>query len=323
MITPGLPHNEDLRLQSLHALEILDTPAEERFDRITRMAIRLFDVPVAMVSLLDEKRQWLKSCAGMPVFELPRKITFCAHAILGDEVFVVPDMHEDERFKDNPLVLEQNVRFYAGCPLKAMNGTNLGTICVVDTKPRNFSEEDKASLRDLAGIVERELLAVQLATEDELTRILNRRGFFIQGEHDLSLAMRQNLNVSLAYLDLDGFKKINDEYGHAEGDRVLIKFSEILKQSLRDSDTLGRIGGDEFVLLLTDATLASSQTIIEKFQKILNAYNHVEKRGYDISFSHGVVEFDPKQHTSLEDLLKAGDVLMYTQKKAKKGPSRT
>ena len=323
MKIPDLPHNEALRLHSLHSLDILDTPTEERFDRITRMAIRLFDVPIAMVSLLDEKRQWLKSCAGMPTIELPREITFCAHAILGDDVFVVPNMHDDERFRDNPLVIEQNVRFYAGCPLKALNGTNLGTLCVVDTKPRSFSDEDKATLRDLAGIVERELLAVQLATEDELTRILNRRGFFIQGEHDLSLAMRQKLNVSLAYLDLDGFKKINDEFGHAEGDLVLIKFSEILKNSLRDSDTLGRIGGDEFVLLLTDATLASSQTIIEKFRDTLNTYNQSAQRGYSISFSHGVVEFDPKQHTSLEDLLKAGDVVMYAQKKAKKKQPRT
>jgi diguanylate cyclase (GGDEF)-like protein len=140
----------------------------------------------------------------------------------------------------------------------------------------------------------------------------------MQGEHDLSLATRQTLKVCLVFLDLDGFKKVNDEFGHAEGDRVLVKFTELLKSSLRDSDTLGRLGGDEFALLLTNSNASFSQTVIDKFNSTLDAYNQSAKHTYSIRFSYGIVEYDPGKHASLEALLKEGDAIMYEQKKRKK-----
>ncbi|WP_461605861.1 GAF domain-containing protein, partial [Aeromonas allosaccharophila] len=145
MQSPVVPDNEPLRLDALRRLAILDSPAEERFDRITRMARNMFDVPIALVSLVDENRQWFKSCCGLPVLETPRDISFCGHAILGEELFVVEDAAQDPRFSDNPLVTgEPHIRFYAGHPLEVGNGLKLGTLCIIDSKPRCFSPRDQA-----------------------------------------------------------------------------------------------------------------------------------------------------------------------------------
>ncbi len=112
MRTPDIPENEDIRLKSLQSLDVLDTQPEERFDRLTRMCKRLFGVPIALVSLVDENRQWFKSCVGLSVSETPRDISFCGHAILGNEIFMIPDTANDERFADNPLVLnDPHIRF--------------------------------------------------------------------------------------------------------------------------------------------------------------------------------------------------------------------
>jgi len=174
---PDTPQEEQARLETLRSLGILDTPPEERFDRLTRMAKRLLGVPIALVSLVDENRQWFKSCFGLNVSETSRDISFCGHAILGNDLFIIPDTIMDERFADNPLVLnDPYIRFYAGCPLRAPNGQKLGTLCIIDRQPRNFEKEDLEALKDLASMAERELAAIQLATLDELTNISNRRG---------------------------------------------------------------------------------------------------------------------------------------------------
>ena len=163
MIKPTLPFNEIYRLQALHDLKILDTPPEERFDRIIRLAIRLFDVPIALVSLVDANRQWFKSCYGLDISESSRDISFCAHAILADDILLIPDALADERFYDNPFVTNDPfIRFYAGCPLVGLDGNKLGTLCIIDRRPREFSQEDLASLRDLAKMVEKELMSATL-----------------------------------------------------------------------------------------------------------------------------------------------------------------
>ncbi|MEW6247374.1 MAG: PAS domain S-box protein [Nitrospirota bacterium] len=158
MIPPPIPPDEAQRLAALHALHILDTPPEERFDRITRLAQRLFDVPIALISLVDASRQWFKSRAGLDVAQTPREISFCGHAILGHEAFVVRDARVDPRFSDNPLVTgEPAIRFYAGWPLADPAGRTLGTLCLIDRRPRQLSEADLRVLRDLASLAEQEL----------------------------------------------------------------------------------------------------------------------------------------------------------------------
>ena len=318
MKAPDIPANEKERLQELRSLDILDTSSEERFDRLTRMAKRMFGVDIALVSLVDENRQWFKSRAGLDACETGRDISFCGHAILGNEIFLIEDTLKDERFHDNPLVTgPPNIRFYAGAPLRYMNGNKLGTLCLIDSQPRTLNAEDMDMLRDLAEMAEGELNAIQLATIDDLTRISNRRGFVALAQNSLSLCTRQGAPVSLVFLDLDKFKPINDTYGHAEGDLVLVTFAGLMRESFRDSDVFARIGGDEFVVLLTNASEQHATEVLERFRGLVDSKNAEMARGYDIAFSAGIVSVQPDDDCSIDDLLREADVLMYEKKLAK------
>ena len=167
MIPAPLPADESERLSRLWRLEILDTPSEERFDRVTRIAARLFEVPIALVSLIDKERQWFKSRVGLEAQETPRELAFCGYAIHSGDPFVVPDATQDERFVNNPLVTgAPHIRFYAGQPLLAEDGSGVGTLCLIDRAPRELDTLDLAALNDLA-----ELVADELARTPQLLTI--------------------------------------------------------------------------------------------------------------------------------------------------------
>jgi len=154
------PENEARRIEALKELKLLDTKIEDRFERITRIAAAAFDVPIALVTLVDQDRQWFKSRFGLSVTETPRDQAFCAHTILDKDVMIVRDTLLDPRFADNPLVIgEPRIRFYAGYPLTLPNGTSPGTLCLIDTRPRELDEVKINLLRDLGRLVEREMAA--------------------------------------------------------------------------------------------------------------------------------------------------------------------
>jgi DNA-binding response OmpR family regulator len=157
-IKASLPEDEERRLGSLRELKILDTEPEERFDRITRLAAAVFGVPIALVSLVDEDRQWFKSCYGINATETPREASFCAHVVYNRETMLVSDTLKDPRFGDNPMVVnEPRIRFYAGCPLILDDGSCVGTLCLVDTRPRSLEERDVGLFRDLRDLTVQEL----------------------------------------------------------------------------------------------------------------------------------------------------------------------
>jgi PAS domain S-box-containing protein len=163
MAAAPLSDNEAQRLQALHALNLLDTPPEERFDRITRLAARILGVPIAFISLIDEERQFVKSCYGMDLATTSRDVAFCSHTILENKPFIVFDAKLDPRFADNPFVTgEPNIRFYVGSPIAAMDGSLVGTLSVVDRKPRIPSEEDLQAILDLTQLAQSELSAGQV-----------------------------------------------------------------------------------------------------------------------------------------------------------------
>lgn len=157
-----LPKDEDRRIRSLYKINILDSNTEERFDRITRIAAAAFDVPIALVTLIDKDRQWFKSHFGINMLETPRDQAFCAYTILENKVMIVPDTLIDPRFADNPLVTgEPRIRFYAGYPLSLPDGTSPGTLCLIDTRPRDLDKTKRDLLCDLGRLVELELAATQ------------------------------------------------------------------------------------------------------------------------------------------------------------------
>jgi PAS domain S-box-containing protein len=161
VLEPPIPYDEGARLATLRALKILDTPPEARFDRVTRTTAKVLDAPISLVTLVDSDRQWFKSCFGYDGRQTPRAISFCAHAIAGDEeMLVVEDATADERFADNPMVIgDLHVRFYAGRPLRAADGQKVGTLCVVGHEPRGFGPDERAILEDLSAWAETELNA--------------------------------------------------------------------------------------------------------------------------------------------------------------------
>ncbi|ORM51489.1 GGDEF domain-containing protein [Pantoea conspicua] len=319
MKSPEIAADEAQRLSQLRALNIMNTPAEERFDRLTRLARRLYDVPIALVSLLEADRQWFKSAQGFEPTGSPRNISFCGHAILQDEIMIVEDAAADPRFHDNPLVTgEPHIRFYAGCPLRAPGGTKIGTLCIIGREPRPFDEEDRATLRDLAAMAEAELVAFQTATCDELTQITNRRGFITLGEMVLNECRMKNRPACLAFLDLDKFKQINDSLGHREGDRALMDFADAMKVVFKHSDLFARLGGDEFVVLFNGLQQQQTEALLQQFAHYLAQQSFSLNRRYPLHFSCGVVEFNPAEPQSLEQLLHDSDEQMYRSKKQKR-----
>lgn len=268
MLEAPLPPNEPSRLATLQGLWVLYTPAEERFDRITRLARQLLDVPIALVSLIDAQCQWFKSAQGMELSETARTVSFCARAILMDDTMVVPDAHLDPRFKDSPLVTgEPYVQFCAGHPLRAADGSKLGTLCVMDRRPRQMSGADLEKLRDLAAWAENELRVTALskaqlglisecddlrrrAMLDSLTRLWNRSAIMDVLQRELAHVQRKEGPLSVIMADVDHFKKINDMYGHQAGDAVLLEVVKRMRSSVRPYDAIGRYGGEEFLIVL-------------------------------------------------------------------------
>jgi diguanylate cyclase (GGDEF)-like protein len=398
-----LPAQETERLEKLRSYEILDSLPEEAHDRITRLAARMLDMPVAVISLVEGDRQWFKAQVGGTRNEIPRELSFCAHAICQDDVFVIEDTTKDPRFSQNPFVTgDPNVRFYAGAPLRTNDGLNMGTLAVLDSKPRTLSEDDKQNLTDFAAMVmdametrfiidranaaerrfidameslpngfvlydkddrlvicneryreiyaesadyivpgatfeeiirkgvengqypdaigneeawiaqriemhqnpgepieqhlpgdtwlrvqerrtsegglvgfrfditelkrqEREL--IRLAWTDSLTDAMNRHRFMDLAGKEVERARRRNSELSLLLLDADHFKQINDKYGHAAGDAILKGLVERWTRSLRSHDLIGRIGGEEFSIVLPDANAANAMCMAERLRK--------------------------------------------------------
>jgi diguanylate cyclase (GGDEF)-like protein len=318
MIKPQFPKNEAERLHALRTLKILDTSHEERFDRVTRMAKRMFGVSISLVSIVDEDRQWFKSSQGLDASETSRDISFCGHAINQDGLFIVPDTAKDERFFDNPLVTEApNIRFYAGYPLKLRQGINIGTLCLIDTKPKNLDEEDQQLLKDLGAMIEQEIKSIQLATLDELTLISNRRGFLTMVDHSFKVCQRNKISMSFIFFDLNKFKSINDEHGHHEGDFVLITFAQIMLNSFRDCDLIGRLGGDEFIAMLSGADKGKAELALERFTIAIDKANETLNKPYKIEYSAGIRNFQHDTDRTIEEMIQDADAAMYEQKKNK------
>jgi GAF domain-containing protein len=167
-----IPENEAARLEALRQYEILDTDPEESFNDLTRLAAYVCNTPIALITLVDAHRQWFKARVGIGEKETSRDISFCAHAILQDGPFIVPDVIADERFKDNPFVTQDpHIRFYAGSPLMSPEGFKIGTLCVVDNRPKELSPKQIAALKILGNQVitqldlRREILALKRALD--------------------------------------------------------------------------------------------------------------------------------------------------------------
>lgn len=313
MQLPIIPDNELQRLAKLRTLNVLDTDAEERFDRVTRLTRRIFSAPICLVTLVDAERQWFKSRQGLSATETSRDISFCGHAINHDGVFIVNDALKDPRFHDNPLVVRDPfIRFYAGYPLTMSDGCRVGTLCIIDTKPRQLTGEEIEILTDLGKMVEAELLLIVQNTLDPLTAISNRRGFELLAHQALASCRRTKMAAAVVFFDLDFFKEINDSFGHRKGDELLCDFANILMVAFRESDVIARMGGDEFVVLLSFVHKDMVNHAIERFKLLLEQYN--QQHQHRLATSIGIAHWTPDSDICLDNLLDCADKAMYQDK---------
>ncbi len=278
-----LPDTEEERLEALRRLDILDTPFEESFDCITRLAASILETPIAVISLVDENRQWFKSRVGLDVAETPRNVAFCAHAILEDTVMVVNDATQDPRFSGNPLVVEQpKIRFYAGAPLKGPDGHNLGTLCIIDMEPREISEEQKVRLRDLSRLSS-DLLNLRVANAaiqasmDEAIRANRAKSDFLSSmSHELRTPMNSILGFAqLLYDDPDDPLSENHQRFTKRildgGRHLLVLIDQVLDLSRIESGRLAMTLADVDVCQSIHDCLNMTETIASERQVSLSA----------------------------------------------------
>jgi len=304
------------RLEALDQLDVLDTPREEAFDRITRLIKSIFDVEIAIVSMIDGHRQWYKSVEGLPNTEEALETTFCKYTVLGTEPVVVADATSDARFQDNPHVTgDPHIRFYAGIPLRTSGGHNVGTVCAIGYEPRRFSARETQILQDLTQIAMNELELRQQASADSLTGALSRRAFKEEASRAVSLGKRHEHPVSCIAVDLDRFKSINDRFGHPAGDRVLVGAVEACRRHLRKTDLFGRMGGEEFAILLPHTAADDALAVAEKLRASIasQVFEFTGKRVL-VTASFGIATLDGDD--SLDDLISHADVALYEAKAA-------
>ncbi|MBT2774623.1 diguanylate cyclase [Halomonas sp. ISL-60] len=454
--------DEDARLAALYELELLDSPDEPAFDRVTRLVTKLLNVPISTVTLIDAKRQWLKSRVGVDTRETSRDVAFCAYTIMGTEPLIINDASQDPRFAHNPFVTAvDGIRFYAGIPLSTTKGLMLGSLCAIDTKPRAISESELAALQDLAAIVTDEIhlrerlvlekknaqlsqqalnelhhsmecqierrtnelklviesaydayisidakdvildwnraaeamfgwprkkalartitqlifpaglpssnnraaiismarrqdgtelpvevrikalmidgrerrslfihditerqqlerLRDQQAREDVLTKLPNRRALDERLPEAMARTRRSQQPLAVLFMDLDGFKAINDAYGHAKGDDLLRVIAKKLVSTIRETDYIARWAGDEFVVLLEGSEPTAIEQLANKLVKVVEEPMIAGTAALNVSVSIGVALYLPASAETANELLKRADVAMYEAKRSGK-----
>ena len=458
--------NEEVRLAALYELELLDTPDEPAFDRVTRLVTQLLNVPISTITLIDAERQWIKSRVGVETRETSRDVAFCAYTVTASEPLIVEDARQDPRFAQNPHVMAtKGIRFYAGIPLCTSKGLALGSLCAIDTQPRAISEIELAALKDLAEIVTDEIrlrerliqerkkakesqralselhrsmecqikrrtnelnlviesaydayisidskgvildwnkaaeimfgwprkavlarsitqllfpdglpitndqapitymarrydgselpvevrvkkliidgrarrslfihditerqqlerLRDQQAREDVLTKLPNRRALDERLPNAMARTRRTQKPLAVLFMDLDGFKAINDTHGHAMGDELLRAMAKRLVQSVRETDYIARWAGDEFVVLLEGSDPSVIESLANKLVLVIEEPHAAGEALLNVSVSIGVAIYLPDSAETANELLKRADVAMYDAKRSGKAQVR-
>jgi diguanylate cyclase (GGDEF)-like protein len=278
MAIAPLPINENVRLAVLRDYNVLDTPPNPQTDAFVRLAADLFEVPIALLSLIDENRQWFKAALGVDATEISRNVSFCAHAILvPSEVMVVEDATCDARFFDNPLVTgEPEVRFYAGVSILSPDGHPLGTLCVIDRKPRELNLVGRRRLDDLAMCaaavltLHRSVARLQHAvTHDPLTGLANRASFDSHWKGAVQRATEHGVRCAVLCIDIDDFDTTKNRLGQVAGNAILRAVADLLQGAIRATDMAARMGGDEFAVLLVG--VSESQVVRQMASRIIDA----------------------------------------------------
>jgi diguanylate cyclase (GGDEF)-like protein len=308
--------DETARMAALRRYDVLDTSAEAPFDKITNLVRAVLGVPISAVSLIDNDRQWFKSHPGLDVSETDRQVAFCDHTIRGREPMIVADASIDMRFRDNPLVTgDPNIGSYAGVPLQTPDGYNIGSLCAIDTCPREFDTAQIEILKGLAALVVDQLELRRIAERDHLTGALTRRALIAEMDKAIALHGRHQRPSGLILIDIDHFKAINDTHGHPVGDSVIRAVAECFARMKRPTDAFGRIGGEEFALLLPETVEAEAVKAAERYRQALADIRIPGNPPFGITASFGVAALS-RDRASSEAWLAHADAGLYDAKRS-------
>ncbi len=315
MFDPKLA-DEPARIAALRRYDVLDTPAEASFDKITNLVRAVLGVPMSAVSLIDTDRQWLKSHPGIDGSETGRDVAFCDYTIRGREPMVVTDASSDARFRDNPLVTgDPNIASYAGVPLETPDGYNIGSLCAIDTCPRQFDVAQIEILKGLAALVVEQLELRRIAERDHLTGALSRRALVAELDKAIALNARHGRPAALILVDIDHFKSINDSHGHPVGDLTIRAVADCFARMKRPSDAFGRIGGEEFALLLPETGEGEAMMAGERYRAALSEIRIDNDPPFGITASLGVAALSAERASS-EAWLAHADTALYDAKRS-------
>ena len=318
-----VPVGEAARVAALRAFNVLDQPQQEDLDAAVRLAAYVCGTPRAEINLVDTDRQWQAAAFGGERGEQPRADSMCAWVIMGSEPVRVPDASKDDRFADNPSVSGalDSVRFYAAAPLVTRDGHSIGTVCAFDTTPGALSDLQLGLLKDISdqvmSLFEMRRMAASLgriASRDALTGLANRRSAEMAIANAIARAERGLGTPSVVVVDLDGFKPVNDVYGHGVGDAVLRSVADRLTRTARTVDTVARIGGDEFVVLLESTGGPGAVAALGRLRESL-AGGWTEVIGDDtveVGASLGITTYRPGD--GVASLIARADAEMYADK---------
>jgi diguanylate cyclase (GGDEF)-like protein len=313
--------------------ELLYTPAEERFERITRLAQQALSVPVAGVMLVNEGKQWFKSLAGWNVTELPEERALCSFALESDGPTVIADMEKDARTAGHPFVAgSPSFKFCALYPLFDLNEWPVGGFCVFDVKSRVLTASEQQSVLDLAELAQKELRpergaidGVSLATTlsvarregtiDPLTRVWNRRGAYLLLRNAIARADQHDRTLATIGLDIDGFKHINQRYGHQVGDEVLRKVATRLVNAVRSNDLVFRLVDDQFLIVLPDLERGPAEKVLERIRWAICASSMPTRSALlPISVTTSLVVRSPDDDVDVDRMLRRTDLLLRQAK---------
>ncbi len=281
---------------------------------MTRLAKQVFSTPIALVSLVDENRQWFKSRQGLDATETPRDISFCGHAILDDRIMVVNNAETDQRFCDNPLVCgDPNIRFYAGYPLAAPDGSRIGTLCIIDDKPKDISKEQLQLLRELGRMVEEELVETNKSTVDSSTGLSNRNGFNTIADHLLSMCRRKDQPATLLMFHLRNLLEIETQSGGAEADAIAVELAHLLMACFRNSDVVARLSFEVFCVLLAGSDLDGADPARERFNERLGERNRINGHEHQIHVDVHAVAYKEGRHSDAATLVEDGESRILEQ----------
>ncbi|MDF3034154.1 MAG: diguanylate cyclase [Alphaproteobacteria bacterium] len=335
MLAPNLPLTLSDPSHALRSFDVVDEALKEKFERIIRLARNLFDVPIAAVSFMDEQRTRFKSLLETKVLETPHESSFCKHVLSQEEIFNVPETILDERFRNNPYVLgDPHIRFYAGYPVE-LNRQKLGTVSIADSKSRYFSKSQLILLKDVAALVETEIQNYTISTDkgklasdldqarmasmaDPLTGLWNRQGIYNILRYRMDEYLLSGIGFAVALLDIDGFKNINDTYGHEAGDQALTAIAKSLMAGCRETDAIGRWGGEEFLLLINEPVSHNVFEIAERIRAKIESENISLPASASLktTVTIGLTSILPGSHPALEELIHKADQALYQGKRS-------